>query len=96
MIVIMCAMYHNSIFSVILSSCHCLDIQCATLPLSDGLKVSCDSTYTAEFGYEGDTCTFTCNPGYEFSGSHTRTCQSDGSWSGSEAICIRGLYQDTR
>jgi len=37
-----------------------------------------------------DTCSFTCNTGYELTGSDTRTCQSDGSWSGSEAKCNRG------
>ena len=41
-------------------------------------------------GYEGDTCNFTCNTGYELTGSDTRTCQSDGSWSGSDAMCKRG------
>ena len=34
-----------------------------------------------------DTCNFTCNTGYELTGSDTRTCQSDGSWSGSEVMC---------
>ena len=38
-------------------------------------------------GYEGDTCSFTCNTGYELTGSDTRTCQSDGNWSGTEALC---------
>ena len=38
-------------------------------------------------GYEGDTCSFTCNTGYELTGSDTRTCQSDGSWSGNDVIC---------
>jgi len=69
-----------------------LEMECVTLPQSDGLKISCDSAYTTGLGYEGDTCSFTCNPGYEFSGSHTRTCQSDGSWSGVEAVCKMGLY----
>ena len=41
-------------------------------------------------GYEGDTCNFTCNTGYELTGSDTRTCQSDGSWSGSDDVCRRG------
>ena len=41
-------------------------------------------------GYEGDTCSFTCNTGYELTGSDTRTCQSDGSWSGSDDVCRRG------
>ena len=34
-----------------------------------------------------DTCSFTCNTGYELSGSPQRTCQSDGSWSGSPVSC---------
>ena len=38
-----------------------------------------------------EMCTFTCNAGYELSGSNTRNCQgSSGSWSGSNAICNRG------
>jgi len=69
-----------------------LDTQCVTLALSDGLKILCDSTFTNGVGYIGDTCSFTCNTGYEFSGGETRTCQSDGSWSGVEAICTKGVY----
>ena len=38
-----------------------------------------------------DTCSFTCNNGYELNGSDTRTCQSDGSWSGSDVECKRGM-----
>ena len=38
-------------------------------------------------GYEGDTCSFTCNTDYELTGSNTRTCQSDGRWSGSDDAC---------
>jgi len=37
-----------------------------------------------------DTCSFTCNTGYELTGSDTRTCQSDLSWSGTETMCSRG------
>jgi len=38
-----------------------------------------------------DTCSFTCDTGYELTGSSdTRTCQSDTSWSGSDAICSKG------
>ena len=43
-------------------------------------------------GYEGDTCSFTCNTGYELTGSDTRTCQSNGSWSGSDDVCRRGKF----
>ena len=37
-----------------------------------------------------DTCSFTCNTGYELTGSDTRTCQSDGNWSGSDVMCSKG------
>jgi len=39
-----------------------------------------------------DTCSFTCNTGYELTDSDTRTCQSDGSWSGSDDVCSGGRY----
>ena len=39
-----------------------------------------------------DTCSFTCNTGYELTGSDNRTCQSDGSWSGDDAECRRGMF----
>ena len=42
-------------------------------------------------GYERDTCSFTCNTGYELTGSDTRTCQSNGSWNGSDVVCRRGM-----
>ena len=41
-------------------------------------------------GYEGDTCSFTCNIGYELTGSDTRTCQRNATWSGIEVTCSRG------
>ena len=38
-----------------------------------------------------DTCSFTCNTGYELTGNDTRTCQSNGSWGGSDVSCRRGV-----
>ena len=38
----------------------------------------------------GENCTITCNTGYELNGSGTRTCQNNGSWSGSDATCSTG------
>ena len=38
-----------------------------------------------------DTCTFTCNNGYQLIGSGMRTCGDDGSWSGNDAMCISEL-----
>ena len=40
-----------------------------------------------DYHYE-DSCNFTCNTGYKLTGSSERTCQSDGSWSGSPVSCI--------
>ena len=48
--------------------------------------ISCSSGIV-RVGYEGDTCNFTCATGYMLTGSRQRTCQSNGSWSGSPAIC---------
>jgi len=39
-----------------------------------------------------DTCSFTCSNGYQLTGSNTRVCQSNGSWSGSDTVCRRGIY----
>ena len=41
---------------------------------------------------EGHTVTYTCNTGYRLSGSATRTCQSNGLWSGSSATCPRKYF----
>ena len=43
-----------------------------------------------ETPFYGDTCNYTCDTGYELTGGGTRTCQSDGSWSGSDGMCERG------
>ena len=64
-----------------------LDIRCEDLTLTDGEITSCNMGV----GYEGDTCSFTCNTGYQLTGSDTRTCQSDGSWNGTETMCSRGM-----
>ena len=39
-----------------------------------------------------ETCTVTCDDGYELTGSDSRTCQNDGSWNGSDAMCSRSEY----
>ena len=35
----------------------------------------------------GDMASYSCNTGYELIGDDTRTCQADGSWSGSPPTC---------
>ncbi len=44
---------------------------------------------TASSRPEGTVATYTCNPGYTFIGGGTRTCGSDGVWSGSIPVCQR-------
>ena len=64
-------------------------MQCDNLSTpANGKIISCSSGTTG-VGYEGDTCSFTCNTGYELTGSDNRTCQSNGSWSGNEATCSK-------
>ena len=68
-----------------------VDIRCDNLSSpANGEIMSCSSG-TVGVGYEGDTCSFTCNTGYELTGSDTRTCQSNGNWSGSDDVCRRGM-----
>ena len=42
----------------------------------------------ATIGVFGDTCTFSCNAGYELQGSNNGTCLSNQSWSGGDSICV--------
>lgn len=37
-----------------------------------------------------ETVEFFCNQSYALSGSAQRTCQPNGTWSGTQPICIRG------
>ena len=65
-------------------------VQCPVLthPMNGGILCTLMNGMTMPF-YE-DTCSYTCNAGYELTGSNTRTCQNDGSWSGNETMCVRG------
>ena len=64
-------------------------VQCPVLTAPMNGLVSCSLINDSIFSYE-DTCSFTCNTGYELTGSDTRTCQSDGSWNGTNTTCSRG------
>ena len=57
-------------------------VQCPT-PMNGTLQ--CPNGTTG--GFE-DTCTFSCNAGYELQGSNNRTCLVNQSWSGEDPICV--------
>ena len=51
-------------------------------------QVDCGSELV-NMGLEGDTCTFSCDPGYMLQGSVTSgTCANTGSWSVGLSSCI--------
>ena len=52
--------------------------------------MSCSILYASMVVYE-DTRSFTCDTNYVLFGGDTRTCQSDGSWSGIEVICAKSV-----
>ena len=70
--------------------CLTLLVSCPPLTIPNDGMINCSLGDDEVFSYE-DNCSFTCNTGYELTGSDTRTCQSNGSWSGSDDVCRRGI-----
>ena len=66
-------------------------VPCSLLFDPNNGSINCSLGDDGVTSYE-DTCSFTCNTDYELTGSDTRTCQSNGSWSGSDGVCRRGIY----
>jgi len=64
-------------------------VNCPSLSIHDNETITCLLGNDGIPSYE-DTCSFACNTGYELTGNDTRTCQSDGTWSGNEVMCKRG------
>ena len=67
---------------------HIISVPCLVLTNPNNGAITCSLGDDGVPSYE-DTCSFTCNTGYELTGSDTRTCQSDESWSGSDDVCRR-------
>ena len=65
-------------------------MNCSALNDPSNGMITCSLGDDGVPSYE-DTCSFTCNTGYELTGSDIRTCQSDGSWSGNDDVCRRGM-----
>ena len=77
-----------TLYSTIMNVFHIL-VTCPPLSDPSNGMINCSLGDDGVPSYE-DTCSFTCDAGYELTGSDTRTCQSNGSWSGSVAMCSRG------
>ena len=75
---------------IVMMMCYILLVSCPSLDSPSNGMLNCSLGDDIP-SYE-DTCNFTCNTGYELIGSETRTCQSNGSWSGSIAICSRSEW----
>jgi len=65
-------------------------VTCPPLATPDNGVIDCSLGDDGEAN-PGDTCTFTCDDGYELGGSTSRTCGDDGSWTGTDATCTFGM-----
>ena len=63
-------------------------VSCPPLTAPDNGMIDCTGSL-----FE-DTCTFSCDDGYELTGSENRTCQSDQTWSGTETVCTLSMFAD--
>ena len=63
---------------------------CPPLTAPDNGDIDCSLGDDGEAN-PGETCTFTCDDGYQSAGSSIRTCQDDGNWSGTDTTCIEGM-----
>ena len=64
-------------------------MKCQELSKFDNGNITCSLGDDGMYSYE-DTCSVTCNSGFTLSGSDTRTCLSNGSWSDMDSACDRG------
>ena len=80
MIIQMSSKLSSSIKYTILTTTVFLDC-----PTPTNVTLYCQSGPTGTYG---DTCTFSCNPGYELQGSETGTCLAGETWSGGLWTCV--------
>ena len=66
-------------------------LACPSLDNPSNGEISCSMGGDGVPANAGGTCTYMCNEDYILTGSgtNTRTCQSDGNWSGSAPMCRR-------
>ena len=63
---------------------------CPPLAAPDNGNIDCSLGDDGEAN-PGDTCTFTCDDGFELGGSSSRTCGDDGNWDGTDTTCTPGM-----
>ena len=68
-----------------------LVVNCSSLTDPNNGTVNCSLGDDRVHSYE-DTCSFTCWSSYGLIGISPRSCQSDGSWSGSDIMCEKSKY----
>jgi len=69
-----------------LPKCVCVASTCPPLTAPDNGDIDCSLGGDGNAN-PGDTCAFTCDNGFELSGSASRTCMNDETWSGSTTSC---------
>ena len=76
--------------------CVLAEVRCAQLTAPANGDIDCSLGDDGEAN-PGETCTFTCDGGFQLSGSASRTCRSTRDWSGTTTSCtsqgIPILYQ---
>ncbi len=60
---------------------------CQTPLACDSLSVPLEGSIDRTMGMIGDIATYSCNSGFYVVGERARTCQADGTWSGSDPTC---------
>jgi len=74
------------------AKCISLDVRCDDLLMPPNGEITSCTSNMIGVGYETESCTYACNTGYELTGSDTRTCQTSGSWTGTDDVCRRGTF----
>jgi len=62
-------------------------VPCFPLPPPENGEMTCSPADDGVLSYS-DTCTFTCNAGYELFASETMKCYGYVRWSGTDTICV--------
>lgn len=65
---------------------------CMANTCSPNLTAPTNGTVDRTSGTTGQTATYGCNLGYQLVGTAARTCQTNGSWSGSAPTCPGGVW----